>query len=416
VTTLPRRLAALGTAALTVAMVAVLWLGAAGAPVSVGPSSSPSQSSSPSGSQDPLDVFARIEDQVSELRGLPPPDIGPPDVISRDQLAVELRAVLDEQWTPEQLARDNLTLRAMGLLTDHQDLRVLTETLLTAQVLGFYDFEERRMVVVTDAGVTPEAEITYAHEFTHAMQDAAFDTGQERDPHGEDDDAALAELALEEGDATVAMFRWAFANLSPDELAELAATPVPDTSGVPQWMLRQLEFPYLAGATWVAELWTSGGWDAVDAAYDRPPASTEQVLHPEKYQDAEPPLVVHGPDLTAKLGAGWRDVESITIGEAMLAIWLEELGISEATASQAAAGWGGDQLVVSRGPDGEWVLAWRLTWDEAAEAAEFDDAYAQITADLPIASAVHSTGASGRLVLHASSDAALRALETALGS
>ena len=34
------------------------------------------------------------------------------------------------------------------------------------------------MVVVTDAGLTPGAQITYAHEFTHAMQDAAFDTGR----------------------------------------------------------------------------------------------------------------------------------------------------------------------------------------------------------------------------------------------
>ena len=30
------------------------------------------------------------------------------------------------------------------------------------------------MVVVTDAGLTAEARVTYAHEYTHALQDAAF--------------------------------------------------------------------------------------------------------------------------------------------------------------------------------------------------------------------------------------------------
>ena len=43
-----------------------------------------------------------------------------------------------------------------------------------------------------------------------------------------------------------------------------------------------LIFPYVAGQTYVATL-LGDGWKAVDAAYARLPASTEQVLHPEKY-------------------------------------------------------------------------------------------------------------------------------------
>ena len=163
-------------------------------------------------------MFAQIEQQVSDLRDLAAPDIGPPDVITRDELAVELEALFDETWTDEQLAADNLTLRAMGLLTEEQDIRELTEQLYAGQVLGFYDFEDQRMVVVTDAGLTAEAQITYAHEFTHAMQDAAFDTGAVHDATAEDDDQAMARLALEEGDAVVAMFQWAFGNLGPDQL------------------------------------------------------------------------------------------------------------------------------------------------------------------------------------------------------
>ena len=70
-------------------------------------------------------------------------------------------------------------------------------------------------------------------------------------------------LALEEGDAVLSMFQWAIRNLTPEELAGIGATPVPDTSGVPQWMVRQLEFPYLTGAKWVSAAlgvgWLGGG-------------------------------------------------------------------------------------------------------------------------------------------------------------
>ncbi len=262
----------------------------------------PTPQPTPIGSADALALFAQIEEQVSDLRDLPAPDIGPPDVITRDQLAVELETLFDETWTDEQLAADNLTLRAMGLLTEEQDIRELTEQLYAGQVLGFYDFEDERMVVVTDAGLTAEAQITYAHEFTHAMQDAAFDTGAAHDATAEDDDAALARLALEEGDAVVAMFQWAFGNLAPDELGGIGATPLPDMSGIPDWMVQQLEFPYLAGSTWVSGLWASGGWDAVDAAYDQPPASTEQVLHPETYISGERPADVADPDVASRDG------------------------------------------------------------------------------------------------------------------
>ncbi|HYN64697.1 MAG TPA: hypothetical protein VES36_08835 [Candidatus Limnocylindrales bacterium] len=421
-TPLPRRIAAVGTLLLAGAIVAVLTLRSLGVPLATAPMGSPTPplalptagTPSPSASEDALDVFARIEQQVSDLRGLPSPEIGPPDVLTRRELVVELRAILDETWTDAQLARDNLTLRALGLLTDEQDIRELTELLYAGQVLGFYDFEERRMVVVTDAGITPEAQVTYAHEFTHAMQDAAFHTGRAHQVEGEDDDAALARLALEEGDASVAMVQWATQNLSPEQLVGIATTPLPDTGGVPQWMIRQLEFPYLSGAQLISQLWAAGGWDAVDSAYDDPPASTEQVLHPDKFRDREPPVKLADPGLADQLGPGWKDVESITIGEAMLDIWLQELGINNTDAAAASEGWGGDRLSVARGPDGEWVLAWRMAWDAAGEATEFATIRGQATATLPFATAVDRPSDTETLVLHASSATLLNRVEALL--
>ena len=420
--TVPRRAVAVTTVVLALAIVTVLLLRSLGVQLAVGPLASPTPpvatatpQPTPISSADALAIFTQIEDQVSDLRDLPAPDIGPPDVITRDDLAVELEALFDETWSDEQLAADNLTLRAMGLLTADQDIRELTEQLYAGQVLGFYNFEDQRMVVVTDAGLTAEAQITYAHEFTHAMQDAAFDTGAARDATAEDDDTALAQLALEEGDGVVAMFQWAFGNLAPDQLGGIGATPLPDMSGIPEWMVQQLEFPYLAGSAWVSGLWASGGWDAVNAAYDQPPASTEQVLHPEKYVSGEQPADVPDPDVAAVMGSGWTTVESSTVGEAMLGIWLGALGVSQSDAEVAAAGWGGDRLSVASGPNDEWGMAWRIEWDTTAQADEFDEAYSQITADLPFVTRATSTANGDTLILHASSTGVLDQLANALG-
>jgi len=412
--TLPQRLAAIGVLLLSVAIVAVLAVRALGIPVAIGPLASPTPviasptptAGSPAPSLDPLEAFAEIEAQVRDLRDLPAADIGPPDILTRAQLAEELRVIFDETWTPEELERDNLALRAMGLLGEDQDLRALTEQLYAGQVLGFYEFETTRMVVVSDAGLTPEARVTYAHEYTHALQDAAFDTGAAHEAQVGDDDAALARLSVEEGDATVAMVLWAIEHLTPEEQLGISQTPLPDMTGIPGWMISQLEFPYLTGSQFVGQLWASGGWDAVNAAYEDPPDSTEQVIHPEKYLDAEEPMPVVVPDIAAglatRLGGDWVEVEETSIGEAMVSIWLQELGVDDRTATVAAAGWGGDTLTVASGPDGAWSLAWRIAWDIPQHATEFEDAYARINADLAFETRYVRVSDSETLVVHAS--------------
>jgi hypothetical protein len=381
-----------------------------------GPSAEPSAGASlaatpvPSAgpSQDVAAAFAEIERQVLDLRGLPAPDIGPAEIIDREQLAVELEELLDEEWTQEELDRANVTLQAMGLLTVEQDLRELSQALLADQVIGFYDPTERRMVVVSDEGLSVLARITYAHEYTHALQDEAFSSFAERDALT-DDDAILARQALEEGDATVVMFQWALQHLTPEE-AQQVTTPQPDTSGVPDWMLRQLTFPYFAGITFVNQLRASGDWAQVNDAYTDAPVSTEQVIHPEKYLAREGPIELEPLELGPSLGDAWEDLDPTTMGEAMIGIWLQELGAGEASAASAAAGWGGDRLTVAVSPDGDWVMAWRITWDSPADAQEFAATYEPLEPGGTIASALLQPSAEETQVLHASSAEGLAAL------
>jgi hypothetical protein len=421
-----QRLAAAAAALLTLLIVGVLVLRAIGAPVAIGPGTSPSPSARPtvttgpaaspsaSGLPPPVSTqeqeaaFAAIESQVQQIRGLPAAEIGPAQIIDRDQLAVELRMLFDAEYPQARRDADNITLRALGLLTKDQDVAQLQLRLLGDQVLGFYDDRKKRMVVVSDSGLSAEAKITYAHEYTHALQDAAFTLKTlETDAVGEDD-RSLARTALIEGDATQTMFLWALAgNLDPQELAQLGNQPPPDTGDTPSWMVDLLEFPYTLGLQWVGQLYQDGGFKAVDAAFTDPPGSTEQVIHYDKWVSRQKPIAVSVPDLAPALGPGWKRVASSPQGEAMVGVMLQFFGVSKPDAAQAAAGWGGDRVAVYSGPDGAFSLAWRLAWDSATDATEFADAYAKVTDTLPFPARLVSLSATEQLIVHASSDALL---------
>jgi hypothetical protein len=91
------------------------------------------------------------------------------------------------------------------------------------------------------------------------------------------------------------------------------------------------------------------------------------------------------------------------MGETMIDIWLTELGVADATAATAAAGWGGDRLTVATGLDDAWVMAWRMAWDTEVDADEFDAAYEGLQPAGGIASDVLRPSPTETLVVHASS-------------
>ena len=409
---LARRLAAVSVLLLSLAIIVIVGLRSTGIGLLASPSPLPAtvtpKPSEPEPSEDLLTAFGKIEEQVQELRGLPAADIGPPQILTRAELAQTLPALLEP-------ALDNATLRALGLLTADQDIVALTEQLYIAQVAGYYDFDTKRMVVVSDSGLTPEARITYAHEYTHALQDAAFDSSAAQEAVAGQRDRELALLALEEGDATTLMVLWAIGHLSAEELAGVAQTPVPDMSGIPTWMVRLLEFPYLSGAEFVGQLYASGGWEAVDAAYAEQPVSTEQVLHPGAYTNHEAPIPVEPLDLWRAVGADWEHVSDTTLGEAWIATWLEGIGVTRYAADRAAAGWGGDRLTVAAGADGGWTLGWRITWDTPADAGEFETAYSGVNPALPFATRLVRVSDRETVVLHASSTDLLETIASLAG-
>jgi hypothetical protein len=393
-----RRAVAVTTILLTLLGITVLAVRGTGPGLTAGPppASTPAvtaqqtASASPSPTPGAAQIFGQIESQVRTLRGLAAPTLARPAIITRAQLEAELRGRFDRDYPPARRAADNVMFRALGLLTAKQDVGELQLRLLSGQVIGFYDDETKRMTLVSDSGIGPQVKITYAHEYTHALQDRAFRLGSlQLDAAGEDD-RDLARLSLVEGDATAVMFQWALDHMTPQELLGVSQGPAPNLSGIPGWMVDNLEFPYTAGQQFVTSLQASGGTSAVNQAFRKPPASTEQILHSDKYLRHEAPVKVSAPQLARALGSGWRTEPADTLGEAMIRFWLRALAVTDAEVQEAADGWGGDRLVAASGPGGATAVAWDLVWDTPADAAQFTQIYRL--------AARHLTSVTGRLV------------------
>ncbi len=363
-------------------------------PTAAPSTSTPTASATPVPSGDLAALYRTIEDQVVAERGLEAKQRLEPTILSED----ELRSRIEEQFRKDnpadEIAIAQETLQALGLLPADADLEQLYVDMLGSQVAGFYDPEAKELFVVSRSGAVGATEkVTFAHEFTHALQDQHFGLeGIDVDAVGQGD-RSLGRLALVEGDATLLMTRWLVENLSPAEMQELLKVNPEDQAqleALPAILRETLLFPYQQGAIFVNGIWMAGGWAAVDRVYGRLPDSTEQVLHPEKYESGEQPVAValDGAALASAMGAGWSSTPADTLGEFQLSVWLRENGVKALDAQAAAAGWGGDRLAYLRGPNGSYALVLATTWDSAGEDDEFVAAARTAVAGLPGAARV----------------------------
>ena len=324
----------------------------------------------------------RIAHRVERLRGVRFTKPVRPLFLDREE-AVEL---LERAGRAEYPRRDQLideeTAKLLGLLEAEDSLSQVLDRIDQEQVLGFYDDRSKRLVVIRDAGVsTPLLELTLAHELVHALEDQRFglDVGE-----GVRDDEVLAEASLAEGTATALMADYAAAHLGLADVLSIADAA--QDAGLPEFIERQLLFPYLAGEEFVSVLrGESGGWDAVDSVYRyRRPRTTEQVIHPRKFAAGERPVTIAVPDLRSFLRrAGWRRLQRSSAGEFDVQMLL---ALNDARRpAEAAAGWGGGRFELWRrtspgcgAPCVRADLAWlRLRWDTAADQAEAEIAFGE---------------------------------------
>ncbi len=316
--------------------------------------------------------LAQIVDRVERERGLEFERVPEPAEVTPAQARREGLATLDADYPPARRRADAEVLVMLGLVPPGTDLGDAVASTLGEAVAGYYDPRTGRLRVVEGAqtGNRVLYEMVLAHELTHALEDQAF--GFDLDVLAAGGDRALARTALIEGTATALMYRYVAERFGAEELfGGLAASAFQGTGDLPPFLTAQLVFPYTGGESFVARLLEVGnrGWSVVDAALRfRPPASTEQILHPDAYLRLERPRRVSLAGPLAALGPGWRPALRTTFGEWQTQKLLARAGGTGSTA--AAAGWGGDRYALLERGD-ERALAMRWTWDSARDAAEF---------------------------------------------
>ena len=115
------------------------------------------------------------------------------------------------------------------------------------------------------------------------------------------------------------------------------------------------------------------GARGVDELFRRPPASSEQVLHAEKYFTGEQPRDV-ALDEERFAANNWKVAASTPLGElGVRGLLLKSLSAAEAM--RAAAGWGGDRAYLFERDASTPLFVWKTLWDKPEEAAEFFRAY-----------------------------------------
>jgi len=359
------------------------WLGAVLCATLLAAPASAQSTPAPAIGAGALDTAAlrAIEAQVVQIRGLQP--LVEPDLKLLDHASMHtyLADSFQRDYLPSERESDQKQLAALGLIKPTDDLVQIQLDLLSDQVVGVYDPDAKSLFVLADQGALGPAErMTYAHELNHALQDQHFDLNKVAPKHPVSNDQSLAVHAVVEGDAIMLQTLWATANLSPDQLIQLARSAGgsgDSLARVPLIVRTELLFPYVEGSAFVRQIYHQAGnsYAAVDNLLRNPPESTAQLLHPQKYVDRVHPVTVELPALAAQLGSDWQAVGSGVLGELDTRVLLEEWGTSHGDAARVAAGWSGDQWQLVE-KDGRSAIVLKSTWDSPAAASDFFSAYA----------------------------------------
>ncbi|MFO0586629.1 MAG: hypothetical protein U0441_03790 [Polyangiaceae bacterium] len=317
--------------------------------------------------------------RVSKVRGLPVLTKVNLKTLGRAPIEQMLRKKAEDELPPAVLVNQTESMVALGLVRPDYDAMNGMFQMLGASIAGFYEPADKTMYLVKDLSKL-ERDTTLAHELVHALQDQHYALGPLLAYRPDADEMLAAGHALAEGDATAAMVDVASdgkVTLPVEVLEEESRRSIEQTAAdVPVALRESLIAPYIDGYAFVQALRARGGYAAVDAAWKSLPATTEQILHLDKYDAHEAAIPVADPSFDAladaKKARSFKPILAQVLGEQGLRIVFQAWGDTK-KAAVGAAGWGGDRCVLAEGEGsaaGERALACHFVFDTEEDAKE----------------------------------------------
>ncbi|MEZ4456964.1 MAG: hypothetical protein R2882_10515 [Gemmatimonadales bacterium] len=294
---------------------------------------------------------------------------------TRDQVKGYLLAKLDQEFPTARVEGIQSAYRLLGLIPDTLDIKSLLLPLYAEQVAGYYDPDSTTLYAVEGADAA-QLRLVLAHELVHALQHQQLPLDRMLKDVTNADRLAASQAVLE-GHATVAMLGVVLGGDAGNsmlanpgfwqqyrEQVKEAQTSMPVFRSAPLILREGLIFPYLAGAEFIR--W----WDSVPGHPPLPeagdlPRSTEQILHPERYQRGDEPVGIRFVD-----ASGGDVLHEDTMGELELQIWATVLRGGGEVLERTPLGWAGDRYRVFRTASGP-ALTLITVWDDSTAARRF---------------------------------------------
>lgn len=268
---------------------------------------------------------------------------------SREEIHAYVLAEMDDEKDARERYASARSAEAFGLIPKGFKLDSFIVELLTEQIAGLYDPKAHEFYIA-DWIAPDEQRMVMSHELTHALQDQYFHIEAWAHAARPNDDAELAREAVLEGSAMAGMLEYMLRDKGlklrdlPDIdpslfVGDLSETPM--LKKAPPFIKDSLMFPYFGGLRFSMFVLRTSGWGGFDAVFTRPPANTQQIMHPDLYRSGGIPRPLKV-DLPSEVpGAGWTKLEENSMGEFG---WKEILKqfLDEERATKIAAGWDGD--------------------------------------------------------------------------
>lgn len=337
-----------------------------------------------------LAAFAQDNQEIlkklSEITGLAVLRPVAQHTMKRSELKSYFESRIAEVVKPEEIRLEELALKKLGFVPPGFDLKKTTVELMSEQAAAFYDYRKKKMVLLDETGSGMMADLALVHELGHALADQHFNLEKFLRKSGADDDSSLARMAVMEGQATWLMSEY-MANRMDQSLlknpgmvdmmtrmAGAGGSGFPVFQSVPLYMRETLVFPYAQGMAFQQKLAEKLGKQAFSDVFKRPPQSTQEILHADKYFDRVTPSKPTLPQLANE--KQWKSLLEGITGELDHQILIKQYAHSY---ELVAANWtGGLYRLWENKKDKRVVLAYASSWSSEKNASEYFAVYKQV--------------------------------------